>query len=181
MVSAALSVLILSKAPHGHEKMEAMLVGSILFVRWPEVTGMLLLYAILGAFHIALRKPFMLITKDVAAADRSGIRVKLWDCLFYASFALMVTQSVRIGGVFVVFSFLIIPTACASLFAERFAAQLLLAWLAAVLITVAGLALSAVGDMPTGSSLVSCFGAALVVCVVVRKLWPKEPKGNQIA
>jgi zinc/manganese transport system permease protein len=169
VVAAALSVLILSKAPHGHEKMEAMLVGSILFVTGPQVVNMLLLYALLAVFHIVLRKPFMTITEDVAAADRSGMRVRLWDSLFYCSFALMVTQSVGIAGVFVVFSFLIIPAACASLFAGRFAAQLMLAWLVAVLITVVGLVLSAVGDMPTGSSLVSCFGAALVICVVVRR------------
>lgn len=174
VVAAALSVLILSKAPHGHEKMEAMLVGSILFVSWRQVTAMLLLYAVLGAFHIVLRKPFMLITQDVAAADRSGMRVKLWDSLFYCSFALMVTQSVGVAGVFVVFSFLIIPAACASLFAKRFAAQLILAWLVAVLITMAGLLLSAAGDMPTGSSLVSCFGATLVICAIVRKFRSKS-------
>jgi len=166
--------LILSKAPHGHEKMEAMLVGSILFVSWPQVITMLLLYAVLGAFHIVLRRPFMMITENVAAADRAGMRVKAWDTLFYGTFALMVTQSVGVAGVFVVFSFLIIPAACASLFVERFAAQLILAWLVAVLITLAGLLFSAVGDMPTGPSLVSCFGAALVVCGMVRKLRRKN-------
>ena len=177
VVCAALSVLILSKAPHGHEQMEAMLVGSILFVRRPEVAVMLVLYAVLGAFHIALRKPFIKISKDVAAANRAGMRVRLWDCLFYGSFALMVTQSVSMAGVLVVFSYLIIPAACAVLFADGFGRQLVVAWLVAVVITVAGLVLSAAGDMPTGASLVSCFGAALVVCVVVRSLLGKTNQG----
>jgi zinc/manganese transport system permease protein len=176
VVAAALSVLILSKAPHGHEKMEAMLVGSILFVRTPQVAAMLILYAALGVFHVALGRRFMVITRDVTAADRSGMRVRLWDSLFYGSFALMVTQSVGVAGVFVVFSYLIIPAACASLFAERFGSQLVLAWLIAVLITVAGLVLSAVGDMPTGSSLVSCSGAALVVGAILRKVGHKPLK-----
>ncbi len=177
VVCAALSVLILSKAPHGHEKMEAMLVGSILFVRWPDVASMLVLYAVLGVFHIALRKPFVEITKDVAAADRAGKRVRLWDCLFYGSFALMVTQSVNMAGVLVVFSYLIIPAACAALFATGFGRQLIAAWVVAVVVTVAGLVLSAAGDMPTGASLVSCFGAALVVCVVVRNVMRKTNRG----
>jgi len=177
VVCAALSVLVLSKAPHGHEKMEAMLVGSILFVRWPDVASMLVLYAVLGVFHSALRKPFIEITKDVAAADRTGKRVRLWDCLFYGSFALMVTQSVSMAGVLVVFSYLIIPAACAALFATGFGRQLVTAWVVAVVITVAGLVLSAAGDMPTGASLVSCFGIALVICVVARSVLGKTHKG----
>lgn len=177
VVCAALSVLILSKAPHGHEKMEAMLVGSILFVRWGEVGLTLLLYLGLGVFHLGLRRPFLRITKDVAAAERAGTRVRLWDCLFYGTFALMVTQSVGIAGVFVVFSYLIIPAACATLFVDGFGRQLLIAWVVAAATTVAGLVVSAVGDMPTGASLVSCFGAALVACVVVRSVMGKTNRG----
>ena len=170
VVCAALSVLILSKAPHGHEKMQAMLVGSILFVSRPQVATMLALYLVLGVFHFALRKRFMEISNDVGAAERAGIRVRLWDCLFYGSFALMVTQSVGIAGVLVVFSYLIIPAACAALVAERFHIQLVVAWVVAAVTTVLGLSLSAVGDMPTGASLVSCFGAVLVLFALLRHL-----------
>ena len=174
VVCAALSVLILSKAPHGHEKMQAMLVGSILFVSWRQVGVMLALYLVLGVFHFALRRHFLGISRNVGAADKAGKRVRLWDCLFYGSFALMVTQSVSIAGVFVVFSYLIIPGACASLFANRFGSQLILAWAVAAGTTVFGLALSAVGDMPTGSSLVSCFGAVLVLFAVARAVLPNR-------
>ena len=174
VVCAALSVLILSKAPHGHEKMQAMLVGSILFVSWRQVGVMLALYLVLGVFHFALRRHFLGISRNVGAADKAGKRVRLWDCLFYGSFALMVTQSVSIAGVFVVFSYLIIPGACASLFANRFGSQLILAWAVAAGTTVFGLALSAVGDMPTGSSLVSCFGAILVLFAVARAVLPNR-------
>ena len=168
VVCASLSVLILSKAPHGHEKMEAMLVGSILFVNWQDVALVSVLYLVLAVFHIGLRRHFMEISQGVSRAERAGKRVRLWDCLFYGSFALMVTQSVRIAGVLVVFSYLIIPGACASLFAERFGRQLVLAWVVATVTTVLGLAVSAAGDLPTGSSLVSCFGAVLVLFAAAR-------------
>ena len=174
VVCAALSVLILSKAPHGHEKMEAMLVGSILFVSWRQVGVMLLLYLLLGIFHFAVRRRFLEISQSVGAAERAGKRVRLWDCVFYGSFALMVTQSVGIAGVFVVFSYLIIPGACASLFADRFRVQLVVAWAVAAATTVFGLAFSAIADMPTGSSLVSCFGGVLVLCAVARTFLPKR-------
>jgi zinc/manganese transport system permease protein len=170
VVCASLSVLILSKSPHGHEEMEAMLIGSILFVDWPDLQAIFWLYVVLGALHIALRKKFIAISKDVAAAERTGMNVKLWDCIFFATFALMVTQSVGIAGVFVVFSYLIIPAACGAMFARRFGAQIAIAWLIALFGTMAGLAFSAVADMPTGSSLVSVFGAALVICVLLRPL-----------
>jgi zinc/manganese transport system permease protein len=169
VVSAALTVLILSKAPHGHERMEAMLVGSILFVNWSQLLTMLVVYLALGAFHLLVRRPFLQITSDIAAAERAGRRVRLWDSLFYGSFALMVTLSVGIAGVFVVFSFLIIPAACASLFTDRFASQLVLAWIVAVLTAFGGLLVSAAGDIPTGPTLVACFGAVLVICAIVRK------------
>jgi zinc/manganese transport system permease protein len=176
VVCASLSVLILSKAPHGHEKMEAMLVGSILFVSWRQVQIMAVICAVLGLLHAVLRRHFLTISEDVAAAEEAGKRVRLWDCLFYGSFALMVTQSVGIAGVFVVFSYLIIPAACASLFAERFSAQLVLAWLLAIAVTIFGLALSAVGDMPTGPSLVSCSGAMLVLFVTARSFIRKRSR-----
>ena len=176
VVCAALSVLILSKAPHGHERMQAMLVGSILFVSWRRVAVMLMLYLVLGVFHFALRRHFVQISHGVTAAAQAGKRVRLWDCLFYGSFALMVTQSVSIAGVLVVFSYLIIPGACALLFAGRFGSQLVLAWVVAGVTTVLGLALSAVGDMPTGPSLVSSFGAVLVLFSVVRTILPKRSR-----
>ena len=165
-----MTVLILSKGPHGHEKMEAMLVGNILFVRWEEVYVAAGLYLVLGIVHVLCRRPMLAISRNLAAAEGAGVRVKMWDCLFYATFAVMVIKSVAIGGVLVVFSFLIIPAACAALFAERFGPRLLVAWLVAGIATVAGLCFSAVLDMPTGSSLVSMFGAVLLVSVVVRRL-----------
>jgi ABC-type Mn2+/Zn2+ transport system permease subunit len=176
VVCAALSVLILSKAPHGHDKMEAMLIGSILFVNSSQVINMLGLYLILGVLHFIFRHKFIAISEDVASADRAGVRVRIWDCLFFATFALMVTQSVGIAGVYVVFSYLIIPTACGKLFGDRFGSQLVIAWGVAVLTTIIGLFVSAVWDMPTGSSLVSCFGGMLVVCIVLR--WIQKRKAT---
>ena len=174
VVCAALSVLILSKAPHGHDKMEAMLIGSILFVSSSQVINMLGLYLVLGMLHFIFRHKFITISEDVAAAEKAGIRVRLWDCLFFATFALMVTQSVGIAGVYVVFSYLIIPAACGKLFGDRFGSQLVIAWGIAVFTTVTGLFVSAVWDMPTGSSLVSCFGGVLVLCILLRRLIAKK-------
>ena len=168
VVAAALSVLILSRAPHGHERMEAMLIGNILFVTWGDVLWTLALYAGIAVVHILLRTKFMAITQDIRGAEASGMRVRLWDLLFYATFGLMVTQSVKMGGVLVVFSYLIIPAVCAGMFITRFGAQMVLTWIIALLASVLGLSFSAYADLPTGASLVCTFGALLVVCAVLR-------------
>ncbi len=167
VVAAAATVLILSKSPQAHEQMEEMLTGRLLFVDRAGVLATAGLYAVLGVLHWLLRRPFLYISEHTAAGGHPGLAVRLWDCVFYAMFALMVTRSVAIGGVLVVFSYLIIPGACAALFADGWAARIGLAWLLATVISVLGLGLSVLGDLPSGSTLVAVFGAALVICAVL--------------
>lgn len=80
----------------------------------------------------------------------------------------MVTQSVSIAGVLVVFSYLIIPAVCAIMFVNAFFSSLLTAWVIALGGSLTGLALSALKDFPTGPSLVTTFEAILLLCVTVR-------------
>jgi len=108
-VSAAAAVLLSDRAPHGVEHIRAMLVGSLLSVRGSEVLEVAALYALIGGLHWRCRRPFFLISTDTDAAFREGWRVRLWDLLFYASFGVVVTSSVRIAGVLLVFSYLIVP------------------------------------------------------------------------
>ena len=166
VVAAAATVLLLSKSPHGHEQMEEMLTGRLLFVDQAEVLTTGALYAGLGLLHLLFFKPFFAISTSTEAAEQSGMRVHLWDTLFYAMFALMVTRSVAIGGVLVVFSFLIIPGACASLFVQSFKWRIVVAWIVATVVSVGGMAISAVWDLPRGSTVVATFGAALVLSVL---------------
>ncbi len=167
VVAAAATVLLLSKSAHAHEQMEEMLTGRLLFVDRDGVLATAGLYAVLGVLHIMLRKPFIAISTSVSSAEKAGVAVRLWDCVFYAMFALMVTRSVAIGGVLVVFSFLIIPGACAALFAGGWLARLLIAWLVAVIVSVAGLVISAAADLPSGSTLVATFGGVLLISILI--------------
>lgn len=167
VVAAATTVLLLSKSPHAHEQMEEMLTGKLLFVDRDEVLHTAALYAVLGLLHVFFFRPFLAISNSAEDTEANGIRVRLWDCLFYAMFALMVTRSVAIGGVLVVFSLLIIPAACAAAFVDSFKARMVLAWLISTVVIVIGLAISALADLPSGSTLVATFGAALVVCLAL--------------
>jgi zinc/manganese transport system permease protein len=161
-VSASAVVLLASKLTHGPQEIERMLVGNILWVTWPTVGKTALLYAALGLLHYLMRRPFLELTYDPRGAYARGRRARLLDFLFYASFALVITSSVAIAGVLLVFSFLVVPSVVAFLLADRLAARLYVGWAVSVLASLAGLAASWLWDLPTGAAVVTAFGVVLV-------------------
>lgn len=165
-VSAALGVLALDRAPQGAEHIKQLLIGSILSVTPKELAELALLYAAVGAVHIVFRKPLIEASFHPAEALARGRNVFAWDLVFYGSFAVVVTSSVRIAGVLLVFSYLIIPAVLAGLFACGLLARLALAWALGVLLTAAGLLASWHWDLPTGPAIVAAFGAAAAATAV---------------
>jgi len=174
-VSSAGAVLLADRAAHGIEHIRAMLVGSLLAVRGPEVLKVALLYALIGGLHWLCRKPFFLISTDPEAAYARGWNVRLWDFVFYASFGVVVTSSVRIGGVLLVFSYLIVPALAATVMGGTVATRLLIAWSFGTLVSVIGMAASAVFDLPTGAAVVCTFGLTLLAFAVAGRLFGWRP------
>ena len=159
-VSASLGVLALDRAPQGAEHIKQLLIGSILTVTPQEVAELAILYGAIGAVHLIFRRPLVEVSFDPALAAARRRRVFLWDVVFYGSFALVVTSSVRIAGVLLVFSYLIVPAALAGLFAPGLRQRLVLAWTFGAAVTAAGLYASWTWDLPTGPAIVTAFGAA---------------------
>ena len=162
VVSAAAAVLLLARAPHGAEHLRSMLVGSILTVSGDDVLRVGALYAVIGGLHWWWRRPFFLISQDPEAAFREGWRVRLWDFAFYASFGVVVTSSVRVVGVLLVFSYLIVPAIAALAVASTTPARLAIGWSFGTLVSVAGIVASATLDLPTGATIVCTFGIVLL-------------------
>lgn len=164
-VSAAAGVLVLDRAPQGAEHIKQLLVGTILTVTPQEVAILAALYVAIGALHLLLRRPLMQASLRPQEVPRG--RLMLWDMLFYVSFALVVTSSVRVAGVLLVFCYLIVPAALAGLLAGGFGIRLLLGWGLGAVLTAAGLMASWVWDLPTGPAIVAAFGAAMALAVLV--------------
>jgi zinc/manganese transport system permease protein len=162
-VSSAAAVLIADRAPHGVEHVRAMLVGNLLAVRPGDVAEVAALYAAVGLVHWLCRQPFFLISTDPEAAFAQGRRVRVWDFLFYASFGVVVTSSVRVGGVLLVFSYLIVPALAAVVLAGTVRAKLAVGWAFGSVVSVVGVASSAALDLPTGATVVCVFGISLLV------------------
>jgi zinc/manganese transport system permease protein len=168
VVAAALFILVLDKAKGGQEEVKNMMVGSILFVTAADVLRLLVIYSVIGVLHFVFRRPFLLLSQDPEAAKRQGLRVVLWDFLFYLTFGVVITQSVRIAGVLMVFCYLIVPAACAALLSRSWRMRLALGWGIGLLGSVLGLFASARWDMPTGAAVVAAFGVLMAIVIALR-------------
>ena len=177
-VAAAAGVLAIDQAPHGAEHLKDLLVGSILWVSWPQVLEVTALYALIGLFHWIFRERFLVLSLDEAGAQQRGWSVRLWDFIFYASFGLVITSSVQIAGVLLVFSFLIVPAVCGTLFAQGLAQRLGIGWGVGFAVSAIGCSLSYVADLPTGAAVVCTFGVVLVLLGVMRAGWGNLKKNR---
>lgn len=170
-VASAAAILAMSKSTSESEHLKDMLVGNILAVSWSEVLRTGALYLVIGAFHYVFRRRFLAISIDPVQAERDGVAVRLWDFLFYASFGFVVTSSVAIGGVLLVFCYLIVPSVAAMLYAERIGTRLAIGWTMGTVVSALGIYLSLRLDLPTGATMVCTFGLVLVVMALVRPLF----------
>jgi zinc/manganese transport system permease protein len=178
-VASAAAILLMSKAVGETEHLKDMLVGNILSVSWPEVRKTALLYSAVGAFHYVFRKKFLMISMDAKAAEAQGISVRWWDFLFYVSFGFVVTSSVAIAGVLLVFCYLIVPSVGAILFANSIGRRLAIGWTMGTLVSALGVYLSLVIDVPTGAMIVCTFGATLILMATARVLFFRhKPAGE---
>lgn len=158
VVAAALGILLLSRSAEGNEELRRTLVGDVLLVRPVEVWKTFALYAAIAVIHFVFRRQFLALT--LGKAPPRGAR--WWDFLFYALFGFVVTSFVQIGGVLLVFSYLIIPAVCGKFLADSLLVRFVVGWLVATLASIAGLWISYAGDWPTGAAIVCALGAALL-------------------
>jgi len=179
-VASAAAILAMSKATGETEHLKDMLVGNILAVSRAEVGKTAVLYGAVGLFHYIFRHKFLLISTNATEAERQGINVRLWDFLFYASFGFVVTSSVAIAGVLLVFCYLIVPSVGAMLFADRVGARLAIGWTMGTLVSALGVYFSVFLDTPTGATIVCTFGGVLILMFLVHLLFFHGHKAHSL-
>lgn len=167
VVAAAGVILLLSRVAGGKEELEHLLTGDILNVTKGEIGQRALLFVALAGFYAAFHKKFVLISSDPEAAFNSGMRVRLWDFLFYAAFALVVVSFVRIAGVLLTFAYLIVPAVCGTMLATAWMRRLVIGWIVAVVASLFGLWISYKVDLPTGAAIVCATGLLLAIVSVI--------------
>jgi zinc/manganese transport system permease protein len=161
-VASAAAILAMSKATGETEHLKDMLVGNILAISMRDVVKTAALYGVIGVFHFIFRRQFLLISTNPAAAEACGLKIHFWDFLFYASFGFVVTSSVAIAGVLLVFCYLVVPSVGAMLFADSIGRRLAIGWTMGTLVSALGIYCSFLLDLPTGATIVCTFGAVLI-------------------
>jgi len=169
VMASAAAILVADRTPRGGEAIKDILVGSLLWVTWPNIIRLAVIYAMIGIFHWVLRSRFLTISFHPETAVARGWRIRWWDFLFYLSFGIVITFSVPIAGVLLVFSFLVVPAAIAFQFTRRQGALAAISWFAGALASAGGLLVSFHYDLPTGPVVVCMFGLLLLAAYLVRR------------
>lgn len=169
-VTFASTILVLSKSALGPQELEHIIKGELLWVQPYVVLKTATIYALVGIFHYIFRKKFMAISLDVDKAEASGMNVRLWDFLFYMSFGFVITSSVAIAGVFLVFSYLVIPSVGAMLVSNKLSTRLALGWIGGSIISFIGVKLSYDTGLPTSPAIVVVLATGLLVSGIFRYL-----------
>jgi zinc/manganese transport system permease protein len=159
----ALVFLVLEKSPAGPEHLKETLVGTLFTVAPHKVTKTAILYAAVGALHFVVRRPLFDITNDPEGAKARGRRVFLWDFLFYGTFGLVVTSSVQIAGVLMVFGLLVIPAVAGRLASDAPGRALAVGWGFGFTACALGLLGSLALDMPAAPSILVTLAGMLLL------------------
>ena len=131
-VASAAMVLMLSRAPHGAERIRDTLVGTLLVVTWVEVGQVAVAYALLAILQLLFARRFLEISWHREKAEQSMANVAWWDFCFYVLFGVVITISVQIAGVLLVFSFLIVPAGVTKMLSRTVGARLFAGWLVSI-------------------------------------------------
>ncbi|HVO29870.1 MAG TPA: metal ABC transporter permease [bacterium] len=185
---AALTLMLVEMAPNGAQHIKDLLVGSIDFVTLEHVRNTAIVYGLIGAFQYAFRKKFITLSFDHDAPEAKTRSAMLWDLAFYMSFGLVITMSVQVAGVLLVFCFLIVPSVFAAMFAEKISTRLAIAWTLGFVVSALGIFfayesknwLPQTEGLPTGPTVVATFGAALLLAFAVRRIFRRWLGGQVV-
>ncbi len=177
-ITAAAAMFLVGVAP-GHAHTEEMLAGSLLWVTWSHLIASVIVAIIVFAVVLLFRKPFHETCADYDHALAQGHKVVWWDFLFYLLLGALITVSVRVAGVVVVFGFLILPATTAVLISRCVRTQMFLAWIVLAIGSAVGLAFSYRFDFSIGPPVAFFLGVILAAVAIVRRLLNLKEEGER--
>jgi len=173
-LAVALGIVIISAKRALSRTLEAFLYGNVLAVSDVEVTMMaLLLLAVIVFLGLSYNRLFLIGINDSLAQTR-GVKVKVYNYIFAAVLALVVTVSIRVVGMLLVTAMLIVPAACARNLARSAGAMFWYSIIVGLISAVAGLALSFKLDTSTGATVILVAGILFILTYPVRMIMERN-------
>ena len=169
-IAAAAALFLVGVAPGGHMHIQHILSGSLLWTCWRQIITSLIVFSLIGLAFYLIRKPITEISNSYQKGTAKGLRVVFWDFIFYILLGVVITLSVQIGGIVVVFAFLIIPATISATLALRSGLQITIIWTSAVLASLTGLLFAYYFDFSIGPAIAMFLGCELIIVGLVRKL-----------
>ena len=168
-LSLAIALLLVEVTPGGSNFVQKSLTGAILWVTWTDVLIMLIIFAIIGFIHIFFAKRFI----EISVGNKGNFsksQLKMLDLLFYVTFGFVVVKAVDIGGIFVIFTYLIAPASIGTIISTKWSSRLGIAWLMGFIGSVVGICISYTYNFPNGPTIVVVLGIFLVITFFIQRI-----------
>jgi len=175
-IAAAAALFLVGVAPGGHLHIQHILAGSLLWTNWKQITASLVVFSVIGICFYLMRKPIAEISNSYQKNTNKGLRIVIWDFIFYVLLGVVITLSVQIAGVVVVFAYLIIPATISAVLTSRLGLQMAIIWAAAILASLGGLFFAYYLDFSIGPAIALFLGIELVIVSIASKLSHKSPR-----
>lgn len=172
-LAMAATFVVLERSPHGAEEVKHLLVGQVLTVAPRNVFLTAALYTAAGLLLARFHRRILAVT-DGRAPDGAAAT----ELLFYGVFALVVTSSVHLVGVLLVFALLVIPSISALLLTERSGPALAWGWGLSAAGSLLGLHAAFHLDLPAAPVLVLMLGVLLLAAAVAGR-WARARDGER--
>ncbi|MEP6846002.1 MAG: metal ABC transporter permease [Panacibacter sp.] len=162
--TSALTVLLISKTPHGDSDIQEVLFGNILSVSWEQITMIGIVFGAIALMHLIFFRKFFKLTESFESGNVHLVGIfNVWNFLFYISIGLAIVFAVKVNGVIPVFSYLIIPAVSAIMIAKKNISVIIIALIISLLGSFFGLNFSFNYDFPAGSSIVAVLGTIFIL------------------
>jgi len=165
-IAAAGTLFLVGIAPGGHVHVQQILSGSLLWTNWRDIVLSLLVFSAVGACFYFFRKPLNRLSNNYQKAHAEGLKTAMWDFVFYMLLGIVITLTVQMAGIVVVFAFLIIPSTISALFSSHWGIRMLIGWAVTAVASVSGLLFAYYLDFSIGPAVALFLGGELIIAAL---------------
>jgi zinc/manganese transport system permease protein len=162
-IGLGLAMLLAERIPGGSNFISKTITGSLLWVTWDQVLNCFILFLAVGIIHLVFRKPFILVSDSNNGIPFSPWKTRTYELLFYITFSIVIVKSVPIGGVFLVFTLLIAPTAAATIFTQSWKKRFIWSWIIGILGSGLGMYMSYSLNISNAPAIVTLLGVTVFI------------------